>query len=162
MHFNLSAVSAHLERFTVNAHEASSSCPDSSMMDLSPAPGLAHMARGVQQVSGNPPWRRCLCVRAPGTDGARLGWDPGQDRVPAMNSRWFTLRLRTEGWGAGGSFCAADLCWLQGQPSERRRRGRRWGGYDKWVSEKGWFGHPRGLASSSGPLVSCRICAACV
>lgn len=35
-------------------------------------------------------------------------------------------------------------------------------GEDKWVSEKGWFGHPRGLASSSGPLVSCRVCAACV
>lgn len=34
-----------------------------------------------------------------GTDGASLGWDPGQGRVPAMNRHWFTLRLRTEGLG---------------------------------------------------------------
>lgn len=35
-------------------------------------------------------------------------------------------------------------------------------GYDKWVSEKGWFGLLGGQGSSSGPPVSCRVCAACV
>lgn len=50
-------------------------------------------------------WESTLAVlllrQSPGTDGARLGWDPGQGRVPAMNSRWFTPRLRT-GLGCGG------------------------------------------------------------
>lgn len=72
-------------------------------------------------------WEPTLAVQflrqSPGTDGARLGWDSGQGGVPAMNSRWFTLRLWAEGWGAGGSFCAADPCWLQGQPSGRGESG---------------------------------------
>lgn len=50
-----------------------------------------------------------LLRQSPGTDGARLGWDLGQGRVPAMNSRWFTPRLRTEGRGAGGGAPSAQL-----------------------------------------------------
>lgn len=63
-------------------------------------------------------------------------------------------------WGAGGGGAPSAQLTPAGCRVIHREGGG--GGYDKWVSEKGWFGHPWGPASSSGPLVSCRICAACV
>lgn len=136
-------------------------CPPQTpvVMDLSPGPGLSHMTWRVQQVSGNPPWQSCFCVTVWGQMVPVWAGTPGRAGFP----RWTATDLRCgsgpKGWGAGGSFCAADPCWLQGHRSGGRRGGL---GDDKWVSENGWLCHPRGPASSSSPLVSCRICAACV
>ncbi|KAM7383016.1 hypothetical protein PAMP_002704 [Pampus punctatissimus] len=52
------------------------------VMDLSPGPGLAHMAWRVQQVSGNPPWQCCFCVRAPGQMVPGWAGTPGRAGFP--------------------------------------------------------------------------------
>lgn len=128
------------------------------VMDLSLVPGLAHMAWRVQQVSGNPPWQHCFCVRSLGQMVPGWAGTPGRAGFP----RWTAADLRC---GSG------PMAGVRGAPSAQlthagcgviHREGGLGVGYSKWVSEKGWFGHPRGPSSSSGPLVSWRICTACV
>ena len=118
---------------------------------------------GVEGAAGQwePTLAALLLRQSPGTDGARLGWDPGQGRVPAMKQPLIYAAAPDRGPGVqgGGGAPSAQLTPAGCRVIYREGRG---GGYDKWVSEKGWFGHPWGPASSSGPLVSCRICAACV
>lgn len=77
-------------------------------------------------------------------DEQSLIYAAAPDRGPECRG----LPLRSWPWLAAGSSIGRD------------REGG--GGYDKWVSEKGWFVCLEGLASSFGPLGSCRICAACV
>lgn len=138
-----------------------SSVQTPAVIDLSPGPGFS--PRDLEGAAGQ--WEPTLAAlplrHSLGTDGASLGWDPGQGRVPATEQP-ADLRCGSgpRGWGAGGSFCAADPCWLQGHPSGG---GRGEEGSDKWVSENGWLCHPRGPASSSGPPGQLQdLCSMCV
>lgn len=57
-----------------------------AVMDLSPVSDLACMAWGGAPGQWEPTLAVLFLRQRPGTDGASLGWDPGQGRVPAMNS----------------------------------------------------------------------------
>lgn len=80
-----------------------------SVMDLPPGPRLAHVALEAAVCQWEPTLAALHLRQSPRTDGAKAGWDPEQNKFPAMNRHWFTLRL--------GCWWAADLCWLEGQLS---------------------------------------------
>lgn len=65
--------------------------PLPSSPDSSSDGSVSGLRSGLHGLGGAPgQWEPTLAVlflrQRPGTDGASLGWDPGQGRVPAMNS----------------------------------------------------------------------------
>lgn len=127
------------------------------MMDHSGGPGLPTCPGLGDPSLGTHLSGSLLYVRAR-SDGARPGWDPGQDRVPAM-----APDLRSRLWTRSPFAQLTPPGWRSGGLEERREGGRQqMGVYSEKRPCRGLLDRPRGLSASTAPLVICSVCAACV